>query len=131
MPTLFGRWCLQSVDCSSAMLCPAVLCHAMPCCAMLCCDPPLQIRKFQPKMVAIKDASKVKQLQELIKDVPQQPEILVGDEGAVEVRYSVGLYMYSLYCTVQFGTVLTARDAFWEAVGMRRAAQRSHISTYD
>jgi 1-deoxy-D-xylulose-5-phosphate reductoisomerase len=37
-------------------------------------------------MVAIKDASKVAQLKELIKDVPQQPEILVGDEGAVEVR---------------------------------------------
>lgn len=45
-----------------------------------------QIRKFQPKLVAIKDAGKVKQLQELIKDVKQQPEILVGDEGAVEVR---------------------------------------------
>ena len=27
----------------------------------------------------------MKDLQELIKDVPQQPEILVGDEGAVEV----------------------------------------------
>jgi hypothetical protein len=36
--------------------------------------------------VAIRDASKVKQLQELIKDVSPQPEILVGDEGAVEVR---------------------------------------------
>jgi hypothetical protein len=36
-------------------------------------------------MVAIRDAGKVKQLQELIKDVDQQPDILVGDEGAVEV----------------------------------------------
>ena len=53
---------------------------------MLCRATLLQIRKFQPKLVAIKDAGKVKQLQELIKDVPQQPEILVGDEGAVEVR---------------------------------------------
>jgi len=44
-----------------------------------------QIRQFQPKLVAIKDASKVPLLKELIKDVPQQPEILVGDEGAVEV----------------------------------------------
>ena len=35
--------------------------------------------------MAIKDAKRVKDLQELIKDVPQQPEILVGDEGAVEV----------------------------------------------
>lgn len=40
-------------------------------------------------MVAIKDAGKVKQLQELIKDVDQQPEILVGDEGAVEVSQSL------------------------------------------
>jgi 1-deoxy-D-xylulose 5-phosphate reductoisomerase len=46
----------------------------------------LQIRQFKPKLVAIRDASKVKQLQELIKDVSPQPEILVGDEGAVEVR---------------------------------------------
>jgi 1-deoxy-D-xylulose-5-phosphate reductoisomerase len=45
----------------------------------------LQIRKFKPQMVAIRDAGKVKQLQELIKDVDTQPDILVGDEGAVEV----------------------------------------------
>lgn len=44
-----------------------------------------QIRQFQPKMVAIKDGSKVAALKELIRDVPLQPEILVGDEGAVEV----------------------------------------------
>ncbi|GBF99000.1 1-deoxy-D-xylulose 5-phosphate reductoisomerase [Raphidocelis subcapitata] len=44
-----------------------------------------QVRKFQPKMVAIRDPSKVPLLKELIKGVPQQPEILVGDEGAVEV----------------------------------------------
>eukprot|EP00891_Asterochloris_glomerata_P005010 jgi/Astpho2/5010/Aster-05944 len=44
-----------------------------------------QIRQFQPKLVAIKDAGRVKDLKELIKDVPQQPEILVGEEGAVEV----------------------------------------------
>lgn len=62
------------------MPCRAVLCRAMP---------KKQIRKFQPKMVAIKDAGKVKQLQELIKDVDQQPEILVGDEGAVEVSQSL------------------------------------------
>ncbi len=35
--------------------------------------------------MAVKDASKLPLLKELIKDVPQQPEILVGDEGAVEV----------------------------------------------
>ncbi len=44
-----------------------------------------QVREFQPKMVALKDASKVAEFKALIKDVPQQPEILVGDEGAVEV----------------------------------------------
>ena len=36
-------------------------------------------------MVAIKDGSKVQELKDLIKDVAQKPEILVGDEGAVEV----------------------------------------------
>jgi 1-deoxy-D-xylulose-5-phosphate reductoisomerase len=44
-----------------------------------------QVRQFRPKMVAIKDASKVAQLRELIADVPEQPEILTGAEGAVEV----------------------------------------------
>lgn len=52
-------------------------------------DPPTQVRQFQPKMVAIRDASKVSELKALIKDVPQQPEILVGDEGAVEVRRGI------------------------------------------
>lgn len=44
-----------------------------------------QVREFQPKMVAIRDASKLEELKEAIKDVPIQPEILVGDEGAIEV----------------------------------------------
>lgn len=44
-----------------------------------------QIRRFKPKMVAIRDASKVNSLKELIKDVHPQPEILVGEEGTVEV----------------------------------------------
>lgn len=44
-----------------------------------------QVRQFKPKMVAIRDAAKVPLLKELIKDVSPQPEILVGDEGAVEV----------------------------------------------
>ncbi len=64
------------------MPCWAVPCYAMPCRAVA-----VQVRKFKPKLVAIKDAGKVKQLQELIKDVDQQPEILVGDEGAVEVQF--------------------------------------------
>ena len=36
-------------------------------------------------MVAIRDASKLEELKEAIKDVPTQPDILVGDEGAIEV----------------------------------------------
>ncbi|GMH42809.1 hypothetical protein BSKO_10728 [Bryopsis sp. KO-2023] len=44
-----------------------------------------QIKQFKPKMVAIRDASKLDELKELISDVQPQPEILVGDEGAIEV----------------------------------------------
>ncbi|KAJ9513076.1 hypothetical protein QJQ45_029430 [Haematococcus lacustris] len=44
-----------------------------------------QVRQFKPKMVAIKDGSKLAALKEAIKDLPEQPELLVGDEGAVEV----------------------------------------------
>eukprot|EP00884_Botryococcus_braunii_P001348 jgi/Botrbrau1/11213/Bobra.0075s0009.1 len=48
-----------------------------------------QIREFKPKLVAIRDASKLGELKEAIKDVQPQPEILVGDEGAIEVaRYA-------------------------------------------
>ncbi len=47
--------------------------------------PPVQVRKFQPEMVAIRDPSKIPELKEAIKDLPQQPVILGGDEGAVEV----------------------------------------------
>ena len=36
-------------------------------------------------MVALRDASKVAELREAIADLPQQPDVLVGDEGAVEV----------------------------------------------
>ena len=39
---------------------------------------------------AIRDASKVAELKELIKDVSPQPEIMVGDAGAVEVSGSGG-----------------------------------------
>ncbi len=44
-----------------------------------------QVRQFQPALVAIRDASKLAELRELLRDAPRQPEILVGDEGAVEV----------------------------------------------
>jgi hypothetical protein len=39
------------------------------------------VRQFKPKMVAMKDGSKVAELKELIKDVDQQPEILVSRRG--------------------------------------------------
>jgi 1-deoxy-D-xylulose-5-phosphate reductoisomerase len=48
-----------------------------------------QIREFKPKLVAIRDASKLAELKEAIKDVKPQPEILVGEEGTIEVaRYA-------------------------------------------
>ncbi|KAG1653366.1 hypothetical protein FOA52_002023 [Chlamydomonas sp. UWO 241] len=44
-----------------------------------------QVRKFKPKMVALRDASKLAELKEMLRGCPLMPEILVGDEGAVEV----------------------------------------------
>ena len=44
-----------------------------------------QVREFRPKVVAIRDASKVAELKEAIQGVQPQPEILVGEEGAIEV----------------------------------------------
>jgi len=44
-----------------------------------------QTRKFQPEMVSVKDAKDIPLLKELIKDVPRQPVLLAGTEGAVEV----------------------------------------------
>ena len=49
-----------------------------------CCAPD-QVRKFRPKVVAIRDASKVAELREAIKGVDPQPEILTGDQGAIDV----------------------------------------------
>lgn len=45
----------------------------------------MQVREFKPKLVAIRDASKLQQFKEAIKDVKPQPEILVGEEGTIEV----------------------------------------------
>lgn len=44
-----------------------------------------QIRNHHPTLVSIRDASLVAPLKELIKDVSPQPEILVGDQGIIEV----------------------------------------------
>jgi 1-deoxy-D-xylulose-5-phosphate reductoisomerase len=44
-----------------------------------------QIKQFQPKIVAISSHDNVEPLKERIKDVAQQPEILVGMEGQCAV----------------------------------------------
>ncbi len=44
-----------------------------------------QVRQVQPKLVALRDNSKVAELKELLRGAPVQPEIVVGDAGAVEV----------------------------------------------
>ena len=44
-----------------------------------------QVREFQPKVVAIRDASKVAEFKELISGVSRQPEILTGEQGAIDV----------------------------------------------
>ena len=44
-----------------------------------------QVRKFRPKVVAIRDASRVAELKEAIRGVDPQPEILTGDQGAIDV----------------------------------------------
>ena len=49
------------------------------------CICPGQVHKFRPKVVAIRDASKVAELKEAIKGVSPQPEILTGDQGAIDV----------------------------------------------
>lgn len=44
-----------------------------------------QVKKFQPKLVAISSAEDVPALKELIKDAPSQPEIMIGVEGQCAV----------------------------------------------
>lgn len=44
----------------------------------------MQIKQVKPKLVALRDHSKLEALKELIRDAPVQPEIVVGDAGAVE-----------------------------------------------
>ena len=45
----------------------------------------MQVRQVRPRLVAVRDGSKVEQLKELLHGAPVQPEIAVGDQGAVEV----------------------------------------------
>jgi 1-deoxy-D-xylulose-5-phosphate reductoisomerase len=44
-----------------------------------------QIRKFNPRLVSVRNEASIAPLRELIKDVPNAPEILIGEEGIVEV----------------------------------------------
>ena len=44
-----------------------------------------QIRQFRPRLVSVRSSDSIEPLKQLIKDVPDQPEILVGDQGIVEV----------------------------------------------
>ncbi|MGA1263566.1 MAG: 1-deoxy-D-xylulose-5-phosphate reductoisomerase [Prochlorothrix sp.] len=47
-----------------------------------------QIRQFQPEIVALADASRLSELKAAIADLPNQPQLLAGQEGVVEVaRY--------------------------------------------
>ncbi|NJN75546.1 MAG: 1-deoxy-D-xylulose-5-phosphate reductoisomerase [Synechococcaceae cyanobacterium RL_1_2] len=47
-----------------------------------------QIKQFNPEIVALRNADKLNLLKDLIKDQSQQPQILTGEEGVVEVaRY--------------------------------------------
>ena len=48
-----------------------------------------QVHQFQPKLVSVRDASRIPELKELLRGAPRQPEILSGEEGIVEVaRYA-------------------------------------------
>lgn len=44
-----------------------------------------QVKKFQPKLVAISSAEDVPALKELLVDAPSQPEIMIGVEGQCAV----------------------------------------------
>lgn len=47
-----------------------------------------QIRQFQPEIVALADTSRLSELKAAIADLPNQPQLLAGQEGVVEVaRY--------------------------------------------
>jgi 1-deoxy-D-xylulose-5-phosphate reductoisomerase len=45
----------------------------------------MQIRKFKPSLVSIRNGALVNELKEAIADVDVKPEIFVGDEGTIEV----------------------------------------------
>lgn len=47
--------------------------------------PAEQIREFKPSLVSIQDAGQREALQDLLRGSEQQPEIVVGDQGILEV----------------------------------------------
>lgn len=44
-----------------------------------------QVRQFQPEIVAIADVAKLSDLKDAIADLPNQPTLLAGQEGTIEV----------------------------------------------
>ena len=89
-----------------------------------------QVREFQPKMVAIRDASKLEELKEAIRDVPTQPEILVGDEGAIEVaRHSEVDAVVTGIVGARFGSTILALcpSLFLSLKGPPQMAERAEI----
>jgi 1-deoxy-D-xylulose-5-phosphate reductoisomerase len=44
-----------------------------------------QIRAFRPSLVSVRDGSSVSKLKEALAGMDKLPEIMVGDEGIVEV----------------------------------------------
>lgn len=45
------------------------------------------MRQFKPSLVAIRNGNLAAELKEAIADVHPQPEIVIGDEGTVEVWF--------------------------------------------
>jgi 1-deoxy-D-xylulose-5-phosphate reductoisomerase len=46
----------------------------------------VQVRRFKPQLVAVRNESLVDELKEALADVEEKPEIIPGEQGVIEVE---------------------------------------------
>lgn len=61
------------------------------------------MKRFKPKLVAVRNESLVNELKEAIADCEEKPEIIPGEEGVVEVSFLSPFFLkFNIYFSIVF-----------------------------
>lgn len=58
-------------------------------CSLLMPHSIIQVRRFKPQLVSVRDESLLDELKEALADVEDKPEIIPGEQGIIEVSFFV------------------------------------------